>query len=456
MIGFIRRLVKDRRGNAIILTGAALPLLVGAAGLATDTIQWTLWKRQLQRAADSGALAGVYTRINTDTQAAVDAAVTTDLALSNHVGITLNTGYPDVDLLADSGDMQRRVQVTLQISKSLPFSSMFMASAPDITAVATAASVPGADEFCVLATDTSASKTGIEITGSTYLDLGQCSLMADSKHPTAAASNGNSGGGSSGSGSTVKAKSLAAAGAVKYSTNWTVSDYDPNSPVIADPFASGGSQPLPDPTSGMCTKHVTTDLTKNNSYPMDRTTGPNADTAGDVVCFDGAGSNKLGLKIQGALKLQTGVTYVVNGGDIEMSSSSASLTCTSCTIIQTNLTTPANTGTIKITGGTLSLTAPTSGTYKGVVLYQDRRATDDGTMSQNHINGNNGASLTGAVYLGNRSLLYNGGSSTVAACMQIVTKRVSFSGNSNFKMASACPLSGMTAIGGGRRVRLVG
>jgi len=205
----------------------------------------------------------------------------------------------------------------------------------------------------------------------------------------------------------------------------------------------------------MCTKHVTTDLTKNQSYPMDRTTGANKDTAGDVVCFDGAGANKIGLKIQGALKLQTGVTYVVNGGDIEMSTSGASLTCTGCTIIQTNLTTPANTGTIKITGGTLSLTAPTSGTYKGIVLYQDRRATDDGTMSQNQINGNSGASLTGAIYLGNRSLLYNGGSSTVAACVQIVTKRVSFSGNSNIKMASACPLSGLTAIGGGRRVRLV-
>ena len=456
MIGFIRRLAKDRRGNVIVLTGAALPLLVGAAGLATDTIQWTLWKRQLQRAADSGALAGVYTRINTNTQDAVDAAVATDLGLSNHVGIALSTGYPDVDLLADSGDMQRRVQVTLQISKSLPFSSMFMASAPLITATATAASVPGADEFCVLATDTSASKTGIEITGSTYLDLGQCSLMADSKHPTAAASNGNAGGGNNGNNSTVKAKSLAAAGAVKYSNNWTVSDYDPNSPTITDPFGPTGSQPLPNPTSGMCTKHVTIDMTKNTNYPMDRTaTGPNQDTAGDVVCFDGAGSNKVGLKVQGLLKLQTGVIYVVNSGDIEMTSTSASLSCTECTIIQTNLTTPASTGVIKITGGTLSLTAQKTGPYAGIALYQDRRATDDGTMSQNQINGNNGASLTGAVYLGNRSLLYNGGSSTVAACVQIVAKRVSFSGNSNIKMTTACPLSGMSAIGGGRRVRLV-
>ena len=60
MIGFFRKLLKDRRGNALVIAGAALPLIVGAAGLANDTIQWTLWKRQLQRAADSAALAGVY------------------------------------------------------------------------------------------------------------------------------------------------------------------------------------------------------------------------------------------------------------------------------------------------------------------------------------------------------------------------------------------------------------
>src|ERR1044072_5269401 len=62
MIGSMKRLFKDRRGNALAIAGAALPLIVGAAGLATDTIEWTLWKRQLQRAADSAAIAGVYER----------------------------------------------------------------------------------------------------------------------------------------------------------------------------------------------------------------------------------------------------------------------------------------------------------------------------------------------------------------------------------------------------------
>ena len=57
MIAFLKKLQRDRRGNALMIAGAALPLLVGSVGLATDTIQWALWKRQLQRAADSAAFA---------------------------------------------------------------------------------------------------------------------------------------------------------------------------------------------------------------------------------------------------------------------------------------------------------------------------------------------------------------------------------------------------------------
>ena len=63
MFSFLKKLWRDRRGNALIIAGAALPLIVGSAGLASDTIQWTLWKRQLQRVADSAAEAGAYAKV---------------------------------------------------------------------------------------------------------------------------------------------------------------------------------------------------------------------------------------------------------------------------------------------------------------------------------------------------------------------------------------------------------
>ena len=130
MLKAFKKVWNDERGNALMLFGASLPLLIGAAGLAADTIQWTLWKRQLQRAADSGAIAGVYTRIKTDTQDAVAASVNSDLTVNQDTGIALATGYPVVERLADDGDKKKQVKVTLEFSQSLPFSSMFMNTAP--------------------------------------------------------------------------------------------------------------------------------------------------------------------------------------------------------------------------------------------------------------------------------------------------------------------------------------
>ncbi|MCL6697978.1 Tad domain-containing protein [Sphingomonas sp. NSE70-1] len=455
MLKAFKKLWNDDRGNALILFGASLPLLVGAAGIATDTIQWTLWKRQLQRAADSGAIAGVYTRLNTDTEAAVRAAVNADLAINNHVGIALQSGFPAVTLPADDGDKEKQVRVVLQLSKALPFSSMFMEAAPNIVATATAASVPGGDQYCVIGLDKSASVTGVEISGSTFLDLGNCSLIANSKHKDKAASNGTSGNGQAGSGSYVKAASLAASGGVQYSNNWKVSDYDPNSPPADDPFAG-----VPSPTS--CSKTVTISANANQGYPYDRTVA-GGDVAGETVCLVGGGNgqNANTVAVKGAIKLQTGVTYVLNGQNLSMTDTSASLTCGGCTIAMTNFTNPANTGNIKITGGTVNLTAPTTGTYKGIAIYQDRLASDSGQKAQNHINGNSGQSITGAIYIPGRSILYNGGGNYVAdstvegACMMLVAKRVEFGGNSKVKALDECETAGLPAPKAGKRVRLV-
>ncbi len=442
MLKAFRKLWNNDRGNVLIMLGATLPLLVGAAGLATDTIEWTLWKRQLQRAADSGAISGVYTRLKTDTEDAVNGSVNTDLGVNNHVGIDLKSGYPVIERLADDGDKKKQVRVTLEITHALPFSSMFMTTAPSIRASATAASVPGADEYCVIALDPSVTVTGIEIAGSTDLDLGECSLIANSKNPNGAASNGASSA-NGGQGSTVKAKSLAAAGGVQYSSSWDISDYDPNSPPVSDPFSK-----VPAPKSSDCTKSIS-GLDKNKAYPMDRTTGADADVAGDVVCITG------GVTVQGALKLQEGVTYVLDGGDLVMNSTGSSLNCTHCTIAMTNFATPANTGSIKLTGGTLDISAPTTGTYAGIALYQDRLAKDSGQKTQNQVNGNSGTSVTGIVYIPNQSLLFNGGAGTTAPCLMLVGKRVEFSGSSKMKLISKCPGMGFPPAPSGQRVRLV-
>src|SRR5690348_11000234 len=115
---FFKRLRKDQRGNVIAIVCVCMPLVVGASGLAADTIQWTLWKRQLQRAADSAAMSGVYTRVTKDTDTDVTASVTHDLGLNLHTWMSLKS-TPTVTRLAASGNMKYPVYVKLQIQQAL-------------------------------------------------------------------------------------------------------------------------------------------------------------------------------------------------------------------------------------------------------------------------------------------------------------------------------------------------
>ena len=77
-----RHLLRDDRGNALALTAFAFPLLIGSAGLAVDTIQWTYSKRDLQGAVDAAAMAGVYGLIQTgNMEEAVDRPLTHHMPL---------------------------------------------------------------------------------------------------------------------------------------------------------------------------------------------------------------------------------------------------------------------------------------------------------------------------------------------------------------------------------------
>ncbi len=52
-----RSIVSDRTGNFGLMTALILPMLVGGAGLAIDTANLMVSKRQLQEATDAAALA---------------------------------------------------------------------------------------------------------------------------------------------------------------------------------------------------------------------------------------------------------------------------------------------------------------------------------------------------------------------------------------------------------------
>ena len=434
MIGLLRKLLKDRRGNVLAIAAAALPLVIGCAGLATDTIQWTLWKRQLQRAAESAAIAGVYEReVESGGTTNTSRAVCHDISLNLHTWMALqgtspctgSTGsYSSLSFPADTTYATNQVTVVLKIQQALPFSSMFISTAPVITASATGASISAGGDACVEALEPT-SATGISNNGNATVNAPTCILYSDSP-----ASNSASAGGSS----LVTAKAIAAVGGIQQSNNWSVQQYIPYSPPLADPFASV----TPDPTQMHCT-----------SATLDNNT--NWNSLGTTNCFA-----SISLSPNKTINVPNnfGPIYV-NGGNVDLK---GTFNCTGCTIVLTNSSTASN-----ATIGTFSsnaqasnnITAPTSGTFKGIAVYQDRRATGN----TDTINGGSNNVVQGAVYFPKDVLRINGTGNAVSLCAMWVAKDVTFIGTSTISISSpddtACSGSGMPSNNAVKMVRLV-
>ncbi|MCL6682985.1 pilus assembly protein TadG-related protein [Sphingomonas alba] len=444
----LRNLWNDKRGNALILAAAALPLLLGSAGLATDTIQWALWKRQLQRAADSAAIAGVYDRVaHTGGTDNVPTAVDHDLALNQHTNINLMTNYPQLSYPADAGSNKNQVRVVLRVQRSLSFSSMFMAAAPMITATAQAATVGVSGEFCVLSLQNN-SKTGIQATGNNSITM-DCGMMTNSTATNAAAGQGSA---------NVTATTLAASGGIQQSKTWNINSYQPYSPSLEDPYADltpsaadGDFDNCVDTTTAYKGKA----LTVNNGNTGLVINGADAATSGGA-CFA-----SLSVQSNRALTLKNGV-FVVNGGNADIQ---GNLILDNAVLLLTNKdsSTTASIGKFdNNASGTISATAMTSGKWAGMALYQDRRAVDDAptgnitASSPNKVNGNSTQKVTGVLYFPSQQLTYNGTGTGTATCTQFVAKRIYWSGNSGLNnFTKNCTLKGITAITAPQKVRLV-
>jgi Flp pilus assembly protein TadG len=422
MLKAFKKLWNDRRGNALIIAGAALPLVVGSAGLATDTIQWALWKRQLQRAADSAALAGVYDRIANDSSTAnVPAAVDDDLDRHDHTDITLLSGYPQVDYPSGT-NWTNPVRVTLALQKKLGFSSLFMSSPPVITTRATAATV-ATGVYCVVSlVDTSA--TGIKATGNGDIDLG-CGMITNSTSLTAAIATGSS---------EVNATPVAAVGDIQDSDNWGGAELLPFTVKQDDPYAD-----VDVPSFSPCKGGGNKIQISNPGTTVDRSSDTGVQCVSDI-------------DVNGTLILGS-ATYVIDGGNFS-AGSQAKISCTHCTVILTNSDGGTPTiGSADINGGAeIKMSAPDSGTYEGILFYQDRRAPESTTIV-NKINGNSDSLMEGAFYFPKQQLQINGTAGLNFKCAQFVSYVVEFSGNGSVN--NTCPGGYGDNEIMGRHVRLV-
>lgn len=431
------RTLKDlrscKRGNALIMVAATAPLLIAASAIGLDTIQVTVAKRHLQRAADSAAMAGASARAQKQTSAAATAAVDRDL--EHNIGnMTLSTprvieNAPTAGAYA--GNVQA-VRVVLRSTRSVPFISFFTGSSMDIEVEATAAAVPDGT-YCVVSLESSTT-TGITFAGDSTINLG-CGVATNSTGASAITVNGNP---------NVTASPIAARGGVPPASSFLgTTVVIPNSPIQVDPFAS-----LANPTLPTCENKLVVDTGKNDPYEEI-----------EPGCYKG-------LNLKGNVTLKPG-TYYIDGDELSFGSQ-ANVQGTGVTFVLTSsniVSNPDSVAGLKMNGGaSIRLTAPTAGQYANILIYQDRRAstseaaadgeTDTSKADKNHINGGSNSWLDGAIYMPKSHVTFNGGSGLDVRCLRLVTLRIKFSGNTS--MVNNCPANDPRRGYAGLTIRLVG
>jgi hypothetical protein len=391
-----------------------LPVVIGFSGVAIDISHWYMEMRGTQTMADAAAVAATYADLMGQ---AWDDVV--DVATREAVRNGYENQEPNELLVSPSdgnGGTSARIEVVVRREVPLFFGRMFMTGDGITIAARAVAGARNLGNVCVLALDEHAARA-LHFSGTAVADIG-CGVASNSDAANALAVTGNA---------TLSANPAQAFGDLEFSGSYTfISDYPPlpHSPRVADPYAD---RTLPE-ASGDCDS--------NNL-----TIGPNA----NVTLTPDGGSYRIcgSLTVKGNLELGEGV-YYIDGGSLKVNSG-ASITGTGVTIVLTGATADNVKGADINGQAALNLTAPSSGPYQGVVIYQDRKAPTDG---DNKLNGGSNLKLKGTVYFPRQPLTYNGGSDS-DGCTQIIARTITFTGNSTVNNElQACAAVGVTPAAG--------
>ncbi len=423
-----KRMWNDKRGSVLVIAGMAMPLLLGSVGLATDTIQWALWKRQLQRSADSAAMAGVYA-IADGVESHTD-AVERDLDLNQRTGIneTSVVTTPPVSGFSDA------VRVNLAVQKSLPFSSMFMTTAPTIRAEATAA-ISKEGNYCMKGLKNTTDPS-IRINGNVTINMG-CGIISNSTNPIAGILvDGNS--------HVVNATPISSVGKVP-SVNGTNTElsYQLKQP---DPFEGQYSTTIPQNLLADCkplAQHITA-TTNSDGYKV---INPGCHRR------NGNGSN-----IQNSAFTTANERIALNPGTYYIDSANFAIGANSFIAVNdpdgtkgvTIILTGATPGSVQISSNAeVKLRAPSTGDYSKMLFIQAPGATAGSLIS-----GNSDSTFDGTFYFPTTTVDYNGGGTGTFKCAMIVGYVINLSGNSSIQNDTiGCNAATQQTIS---RVRLVG
>jgi Flp pilus assembly protein TadG len=419
------RAPRGERGQVFVLVALSVPLFFGFMGFALDIGLLLIEKQKLQAAADSAAIAGASELNYGDYTAAAQHAASLNGFTngSNNVTVSVNPSGTTVPSPAHGPYQGQANYLEVIVSEGAPTYFMKMYDFNTVAVQARAVATLGASSNCVYIMKSSG--TSLALSNSAQLKAPGCGIIADSSGTPA----------------------ITVAGSSNVTGSWvdvvgtTTTD---NSGSKITPTAITGIAPVTDPlsfisppsyTSSSCTSDP---LTHYGNGGSSYTVGPNSSYSttqgGNLVCY-----TSLSLGSNGdTVTLNPGI-YVITG-----QLSFASGTTSGGNGVTFYL---VGNGSVNIgNGATANFVAPTSGTYDGILFYQDRSDTNAASVE-----GGTNAVFKGIFYFPTAALtIGNGSTSTIYT--QIVANTVGVVGGSNLTVTNYATLNTTTPISSSRLV----
>lgn len=382
--------LRDENGQVMVFTLLCMTCLLGFVAFATDVGTLLYAKRTIQSAADSAAVAGAtelkFTAIDQTTVRAVAQAAAAQNGFTNGAnGATVSVNNPPS--FGPHAGNSAYVEVVVQQSEPTVFMKIFKFSAMTVSARAVAAL--GVGEGCIFTLG--ATGADINVVGNASISVPKCGIVDDSSSGNGVNLVGNV---------TVTAQSIGVVGGVSKTGN-----------VSVNPTPITGIAPDSDPLSYLQAPTV------SNCSPDPMLAGNKTVTL-SPGCYNGiTASGNVNLTLNPG-------TYVINGnlnlgGNISLTGTGVTLDLLGSTSLPGNLS--------------LNLTAPTSGAYSGIVIYQP--ASNTNTIN---LTGNSGSTLKGVIYAPGAAVDLTGNSGSTIYT-DFVAKSLTLTGNATFQSYAASP-----------------
>lgn len=354
----------DRSGNmAMIAALGSIPLVL-AAGIAVDYTRAASARGDLQAAVDAAVLAG-----------ARDATTSWATVANAMFNATVNTKDYTVGTTSFTQDASGNYVGNASATVRTTFSSLLAVQTLPVSATATATVKAATDKVCILLLNTSATP-GLLLNSGANINAANCQVHVKSTANPAATFN---------SSTTLSTKKICVAGASVIDNGGTHPNLTKSCTTASDPFAGT----LPTPSSSTCTY---------SNYNIN---------GGTVTLSPGVYCGWTNFNASPNVTLQSGV-YVIKGGGWNFT---GTLTGNGVTFYFPDTSYIQFNGTV-----TLNLSAPTSGTYANLLMYEASGLS----KSSFSMNATNGATMTGLIYLPSRGLTLNSGASATSDNLTMV------------------------------------